>query len=121
MNEKMLFYTTESGSLTVGQAPWILSYSDMTYTVNYARDFNDMTFTFAPSTDFPSYLNGGLIFIDFPSDFVLKNPANVEGWGYPCSTELLENEVVSTTNWNDAIKCVNYNSNRIEIQGGKAY
>jgi hypothetical protein len=34
---------------------------------------------------------------------------------------LIESDVVSGTNWNTAIKCVNFDSNRIEISGGLAY
>jgi len=120
-NGKTLFYTTESGSLTTGQSPYTLSYDEMSYTVNYARDFNDLTFTFTPSTDFPSDANNGKIFVDFPADFVLKNPNDTEGWSYPCSTELIESDVVSSTNWNDAISCRNYHSNRVEITGGKEF
>ena len=120
-NGKTLFYTTQSGSLTTGQAPYALSYDEMSYTVNYSRDFNDLTFTFSPSTDIPSDANGGKIFVDFPDDFVLKNPNDTVGWSYPCSTELVVSDVVSTTNWNDAIECRNYNANRIQITGGKAF
>jgi hypothetical protein len=61
-----------------------MAWSDFTYTVNYARDYNDFTFTFAPSTDFPSTIDGGKIFLDFPSNFILKNPNNTVGWSYPC-------------------------------------
>jgi hypothetical protein len=50
--------------------------------VKTARDINDFTFTFQPSTDFPSTVDGGRIFVDFPTNFYLKNPNTIEGWTY---------------------------------------
>jgi hypothetical protein len=116
-----LFYQVNSGNFAIADVPQALKLRDITATSKYARVKSTWTFEFSPVSTIPSDTNKGKIFLDFPAEFTFKNMATSTGWVFPCKTWLIVNNAISSTNWNDNIKCVNYNSNRVEITGGKEF
>lgn len=120
-NGSIKYYQTKSGNLSTSDKPGALFYRDMTYSEPYARVSNSWTFDFTPSANIPSNEDKGSIFIDLPDEFVLRNLGEENGWEYVCETWLFVNLVESSTNWNDDIECINYDSNRIQVTGGKLF
>lgn len=98
-----------------------MKFKMVTYAHNQLRALNSLTFRFSPASNIPSSDDQGQIFIDLPDEFPLMNIGDQTGWQLPCQTWLLVNDQVNATNWNDKVKCVNYNSNRLVVSGGKAY
>ena len=82
---------------------------------------NTFTFEFSLNTDLPSNQDKGRVWIDFPPQFVLKNLGSSQGWDYPCTTSQWDSYIETNTNWNDAVQCTNYESNRIIVFGGKDF
>lgn len=120
-NGQVLHYQVNSGNFAVASTPQTLKLRDITTSSKYARVKSTWTFEFSPISTIPSDTNKGKILMDFPNDFSFKNTATSTGWVFPCKTWLIVDNKISSTNWNDNIKCVNYNSNRVEITGGKEF
>ena len=116
-----LNYQVNSGNFAIGSGPTPMKFKMVTYANNHLRALNSLTFSFSPSSNIPSSDDQGQIFIDLPSEYPLMNIGDQTGWELPCQTWLLINDVVNATNWNDNVKCVNYNSNRVIVTGGKLY
>jgi len=116
-----LNYQVNSGNFAIGKGPTPMKFKMLTYANNQLRALNTLTFTFSPASNIPSSDDQGQVLIDLPDEFPLMNIGDQTGWQLPCQTWLLVNDVVNATNWNDKVKCTNYNSNRIVVTGGKAY
>lgn len=116
-----LNYQVNSGNFAIGKGPTPMKFKMLTYAHNQLRALNALTFTFSPASNIPSSDDQGQVLIDLPDEFPLMNIGDQTGWQLPCQTWLLVNDVVNATNWNDKVKCTNYNSNRIVVTGGKAY
>jgi hypothetical protein len=121
-NGNVLYYQNKSGNLNTTAKPATLYYRDLTVTYPYARVQNTFTFEFTPVNNIPSDADKGEIFIDFPSpDFILKNLGTNAGWTFPCETWLLIDSEIQSTNWNNNVKCTNYNNNRVQVTGGDRF
>ncbi|CAG9323731.1 unnamed protein product [Blepharisma stoltei] len=116
-NGKLILYTSNAGNLSSSSIPQPLKISDITIDSPYARILNNFTFEFEPVSFIPSDLNKGRIWVDFPSDYVLKNLGTA--WTYSCSAKMIKG-YDTITPWG-SVKCINKDSNRIEISGGDYY
>lgn len=113
-----LQYVISAGSLWMLNTPKPILMRDLSAQLPYARIPNTFEFMFGLSTKLPSNQNKGSIWIDFPSDYLLKNPNTQTGWEYPCTAYIVNKFTQETNPWSSSLRCVNFNSNRIEILGG---